>query len=221
MVVTITTTAPLAYSRGYSFQLNCNTPTDAANFSRCHWQQCGWQVDSSGNLQVWVNNWTTTDGYSINTPDAPAYTVTTLSSSTLPAGYTLTITLDFDHHDNLVASTFVATDETGHTFPAKRIDYGGRPLQTNDAAPHAKVTDRYIAPICTLQMNIVGFDNQENAQFRTGAGSISYSAKQKLTAKASIPSCADQFTTLETSNMLYGAMPATSGEDQSQMFGLG
>jgi hypothetical protein len=221
VVVTITFTQPLAYSNGYSFQLNCNSPTNAPNYQRCNWQQCGWQVDSSGDLQYWINNWTVSDGNSINTPYDSQYTITTLPSTTLPARYVLTITLDFDpHNHNLIGTTFGASDENGHPFPSKYVGYVGLPLAINNAPSGSTVTDQYLAPIAALQLTFDGFDNFEFATFTSGAGEITFKADQKLTAQPSIPSCADQTTTGENSNMLYGAIPSGADETQTQLFNL-
>ncbi|MGD0298875.1 MAG: hypothetical protein ABSE86_17350 [Bryobacteraceae bacterium] len=221
VVVTITISEPLAYSNGYSFQLNCNSPTSAPNYQRCSWQQCGWQVDSTGQLQFWINNYTVNDGNSINTPYDSQYTITKLPSTSLPARYVLTITLDFDKtNGNLIGTTFGATDENGHAFPSKYVGYVGLPLETNNAPAGAKVTDQYLAPISALQLTIDGFDNLEFATFKSGAGTVSFKADQKLTAQPSIPSCANQTTTGENSNILYGAIPSGAGHAQSQLFDL-
>jgi hypothetical protein len=219
--VTITITERLAYSNGYSFQLNCNSPTNAPNYQRCNWQQCGWQVDSTGQLQFWINNYTVSEGNSINTPYNKHYTIKKLRSTTLPKGYVLTITLDFDRaNNNLIGTTFGATDETGHAFPSKYVGYVGLPLATNNAAANAKVTDQYLAPISALQLTIDGFDNLEFATFTSGAAVVSFKAHQKLTAQPSIPRCADQTTTGENSNILYGAIPSAADKTQSQLVAL-
>ena len=220
--MTIEITEALAYSNGYSFQLNCNSPTNAPNYQRCHWQQCGWQVDNTGQLQFWINNYTVNDNNSINTPYNSKYTVTKLPSTTLPAGYVLKITLDFDKaNGNLIGTMFDATDEDGQAFPSQYVGYVGLPLATNDAASGAKVTSQYLAPISTLQLTIDGFDNLEFASFTSGAGVFTFKADQKLTAQASIPSCADQTTTGENSSILYGATPSGAAKTQSQLFDLG
>jgi hypothetical protein len=215
--VTITVTEPISCVSGWSFQLNCNTPMSAPNFQRCAWQQCGWEVNSTGLLQYWVNNYTLSKGDSILTPN---YYATQLSSATLPKGYVLRIKLLFDKtSNNLIGTYFSATDENGTTFP--RNNTNPNPVMYVD---QPSITDEYLAPISTLSFAIVAYSDGGFATFTSGAGVITFKADQELTAKPSLPTCANPWhsdqTTQERGNMLYGAIPSAADRTQSQLFGL-
>jgi hypothetical protein len=82
------------------------------------------------------------------------------------------------------------------------------------------VTIKDVAPIVAMQLNIVGPAlSKKKAVFKSGAGIITYAAKNPLTALSAVPSCAEVSSpTNEVSNSRYNAMAAESGTTLTQTF---
>jgi hypothetical protein len=95
------------------------------------------------------------------------------------------------------------------------IDYASNLAFT---PPPGVVAADYLAPISVVQLVIVGEDNKADADFKSGAGTISVSAADPLIAGDSRPSCADNSATLEQSNILYGVLSATPSSNLTQVF---
>ena len=76
----------------------------------------------------------------------------------------------------------------------------------------------YLAPICAVQLVIVGFDGGATANFTKGAGTITLSATNPLIPGDTRPTCSDWTSTLEKSNLLYGALSATPNTTLTQAF---
>lgn len=75
-----------------------------------------------------------------------------------------------------------------------------------------------MAPIIAFELNIVGLST-EFVYFSSGAGTIAYAASNVLTPLNSEPPCADPNTvTAETSNCLYGLLPAIPANTFTQTF---
>jgi len=224
IVVTITVTEDLDCPKGFSFQLNTNTATNSKNYSRCEWQQCGYMLDSSGNLTSWVNNW-------VNTNHGPV-SIDTIGETnsagqlqnllhqwptpTIPAGCTLTVSLGYASDGVTVKSAAfdVVLPEGGGT-KSNGIDFASNLALT--PAPGLDAAD-YLAPISVLQLVIVGQDNKADADFKSGAGTITISSEDPLTAGDNRPGCADTSATLEQSNILYGALSASPSVSFVQLF---
>lgn len=231
VVVTIVVTEPITCKLGFTIQLNANSPLNFKNYQFCSWQQCGFQVDPSGQLTCWVNNYTPSNGPSINTPDEDPFILGQLGAPSIPKGYKLVIALEYDGDLNVTASNFTVLDDQGNPTSSNdpyKIIYIGQPLQVNNAAPGALVTSEYLGPNAAFQINIVGVEpdpgqpNGSNANFTSGRGTITYTASNPLTASSGIPLCANSTTTGERSNMLYGVLPAYPGNPSlTQVFYAG
>jgi len=221
VVVTIDVTEDLNCPQGFSFQLNANSPTSAKNYSRCSWQQCGFQLDSHGNLTSWVNNWINDKKYTIDTigqTNAAGQEENLLkqwSKPTIPAGCTLTIALQYDHDLTVTSAVFTVDLPDGGGTPNNKIDYASNLAISPE---RGLVATDYLAPISVLQLVIVGFDNKADADFKSGAGTITVSAADPLIAGDSRPSCANDIATLEQSNILYGVLSATPSVSLTQTF---
>jgi hypothetical protein len=213
VVVTINVTSDLDCPQGFSFQLNANVNQSAINYSRCAWQQCGFGLDTSGNLTAWVNNWIDQNTATINTT---GNTILAWSKPTIPAGTKLTITLKYDKNLWVVSSLFEVVLSNGDKFNPPPIDYVSNLLPGYPASGFS--TTQYLAPVSVLQMVIVGFISSADADFKSGAGSITVSSSVPLIAGDSRPSCSNGIQTTEQSNIIYGPLSSTSSRSQSQLF---
>jgi hypothetical protein len=205
IVVTINIAEDLTTTDSYSFQLNANTPTNAKNYLNCNWQQCGFQVDTLGNLSSWVNNWTLNNGYASSTPSASPnpWDLHKWPNPTMPAGTQLTIALQYNG-DTVTAATFTYS-EPGNKTQSITIPPGETP-------------SNFIAPICVLQLVIVGLENYEHVIYTKGAGTVTYSCANPLIAGDSRPTCSGTWGTGELSNLLYGVLPASPATSLTQTF---
>ena len=78
-----------------------------------------------------------------------------------------------------------------------------------------------LSPITAFQVNIVGPVNAEGTVFSSGAGTITYSASELLTAPPNQPDCvAVFFNTAETANTSYGEMIDGAQEVSVQSFSI-
>jgi hypothetical protein len=216
LVVTIAITEDLEAANGYSFQLNANTPIAAKNYSRCNWQQCGFQVDGLGNLSSWVNNWTP-QGFASETPTGQPnpYDLHKWSTPTIPANSLLKISLQYNTDQSVTEAKFELTLPNGET-KSNHIQYDKVLLSPYPKAGEAP--SDYLAPICAVQLVIVGFDNKETANFTKGAGTITFSAANPLIPGDTRPACSGLTSTAENSNLLYGALSATPSTTLTQAF---
>jgi hypothetical protein len=65
-----------------------------------------------------------------------------------------------------------------------------------------------LSPIIAFELNFVGPGNAESAELVSGAGTITYTARNELTAMAFGPPCAEvDVFTAETANTGYGLLP--------------
>jgi hypothetical protein len=217
VMVSIGITQDLDCPQGFSIQLNANSPTNAKNYSRCNWQQCGLQVDSQGNLSSWVNNSTLNDGAASNTPAGSPnpYDLYKWPTAKIPAGSILTITLQYDHDLSVTSAAFCVIPANGEPR-TNQIDYE-KVLSSGFPQPGFSPAD-YVAPICAIQLVVVGFISGEDADFKSGAGTITVGAEDPLIAGDSRPSCSDVTFTVEQSNIVYGVVSATPNVSIQQPF---
>jgi hypothetical protein len=218
VTIQIEITQDLDSSAGFSIQLNTNTPKNAKNYSRCAWQQCGLEVDSNGNLSAWVNNWEQgANTPTIATPGgASPYLLYQWPTPKIPAGWTLGIVLQYNSDLSVKAAEFSAAPPGGGDPISNSIKFtdhlrGGFPasgLTAND----------YLAQICALQLVVVGYSDRADADFKSGAGMITFTAEEKLTATNSRPTCSDPTSTGEQSNIIYGPVTAKASTTLSQAF---
>jgi hypothetical protein len=223
------TTAPAPASMeepiGFSFQLNANSRTLKDGSSpKIVWQQ--YAIEVGTNISFSINNWTASElaeppnkGNPLIDPETPPMPppVSLPEPHTIPAEYTLTITLGNDENDNVRYVTFVVADNNGKTLGNPQpIDLIGLPLSTGEGT----VTTADLAPIVAFELDIVGPDNGQHTEFSSGGGLITYSASTPLTALGAIPTkhAAGTNTTGETSNSIYGTLPSSQSKKLTQCF---
>lgn len=98
---------------------------------------------------------------------------------------------------------------------SNNIDFAGNLAIT--PAPGLTAAD-YLAPISATQIVVVGVDNKADADFKSGAGTITISGAEPLIAGNGWPACADNSRTLEQSNILYSALSSTPSASFAQAF---
>jgi hypothetical protein len=94
---------------GFGFQLNAYSPPGAL----CAWQQYIIALFGA-ELTGWAYNWAG-NGEMLNTLLQNTVDLTTLPNVTIPAGYSLQISLANDNDGNVVAATYVVTDNLRNT----------------------------------------------------------------------------------------------------------
>ena len=212
ITVTINVTEDIACSEGFSFQLNAVSP---ASISAQQFAEQQYVIAFEGNNLSWsINSFLPTDP-----PNDPSFQphgpLASLSSSEIPAGYQLSISLQSDSNGaggNITAATFVVIDSQGNTLPNYPVD-----LEKYGAAASE------LAPIISFQLNLVGPGNSENVTLSSGAGSIVYEASSALTVANSWPVCNDMIHsggTEENANSTYGMMSPGPSSMVSQPFGI-
>jgi hypothetical protein len=197
--VTIDVTDDIAWesasgaTQGFSFQLNCYSPTGFTS-------QVQQYVIGLIGLEITggMNNY---DGL---TPILfSQFNLASLPSVKISAGYKLKIILENDSSGNVTGATYVVIDNLGKT------------LANNKQA----VPGTNLAPIVAIELNLVGPINGESAVLSSGAGTFTYTASSFLTALSKEPTCAvSKDRTAETTNSLYGVLPATAAKLLTQSF---
>jgi hypothetical protein len=131
-----------------------------------------------------------------------------IANSKIAAGSKLSIALGQNSETNDVNSvTFLYTDATGNAHTTTLT----LPTPTDPAAD--------VAPIVAFQVNLVGPINGKQADFFSGAGTITCTASEKLTASSGIPNCAEEYVpTGETANTIYGTLPTGAHSSLTQTF---
>jgi hypothetical protein len=176
---------------GYSWQLNCFSPkhqTDA-------WQQ--YVIDFVDDALIGVvNNWKSSEHQLIDlrqnlVPDS------VFGLSTVPAHWKLRIALRNDDPGNVIGVTFTVRGGEGQTIAQADMAFTDLGVPAHD-----------LSPIIAFELNFVGPGNAESAELVLGAGTITYTARNELTAMAFGPPCAEvDFITAETANTVYGLLP--------------
>ena len=186
---------------GFGFQLNAySTPG----------QLCAYQqyviVLVEAELSGWVDNWGA-NGQLMN----EMVGLTTLPNVTIPAGYSIQISLANDNDGNIVGATYDVIDNLGNT----------QAKVTQDLLAIAGVTSADLAPITAFELDLVGPYNSESAVLSSGAGTITYEAASLLTVLSQEPSCTESSAiTAETANSFYGPLPAAPSNTFTQSFNV-
>ena len=192
---------------GFSIQLNCWS----SNNLHWVWQQYGFSV-SGKHLQIWIDNWTSFKDDPVNYQE----NIAKVPHATLPAGYTLTLSLLNDAAGNITGAHYIVIDNTGNQIC-------DRQMLNKNHYPHVGHIPK-AASITSFQVNIVGPDNSEDVLFSSGSGDISYTA---IPASPLIPgthfanpSCTNEIvaSTAETSNMVYTSMSPNALMPLTQRF---
>ncbi|GLQ93240.1 hypothetical protein [Dyella acidisoli] len=226
LTVSIKITQEIFVPLGMSFQLNAYSAQNA----NCVYQQYVFMfvVSSGGNPSInWmIDNWPSVNyGQQLKLP--PNFNFINhqgqlfkmgSATPTLPAGYSLTIALANDGAGNVTGVTFSMDDGHGHTPSTGLIDLLGLPVTGSPIG--AKVDSTGLAPIHAFELNIVGQDNGEVTLLQSGAGTITYAATSPLTVSNSLPDCVSAAGTVteETSNSVYGGLPAGPSASTTQSF---
>jgi hypothetical protein len=186
---------------GFSFQLNAYSPMNKTSA----YQQ--YAIALWGNVLMGsVDNWPLTGPNIIN----DFFTLATLPSAEIPAGYKLKIHLDNDANGNINNAIYDVIDNLGNTkanYLLALESIGG-------------VTSGDLAPIVAFELNIVGPVNGESAVLSSGAGNITYTAETPLTASDGLPLSVEDrdVVTEETANSFYGTLPASPSKTLTQSF---
>ena len=197
-------------SDGFGFQINAYSATkdlDAA-------QQYVITLNPSSSpaaLYCIVDNWYANGTQVIN---SGLVKLANLPSHTLPAGYKLTIKLNYDGNNNVTGATYNAYDNTG-----KNIGSLTQTLTSLKDQSGKQVTSAELAPIVAFQMDFVDWLNGNNTVLSSGAGTFVYTASQAMTPTAYPPAYVDwNYITLETANSLYSYLPSTAASTVQQGF---
>jgi hypothetical protein len=221
--VTIKVTQDIVADFGLSFQLNAHSPPGA----NCVWQQYCIGFETNGGppkLVGDIDNWPA-KGFDDVTGDIINHHAHLLtlpgSKPILPAGYRLTINLSNDANGNITGVTFVIVDHQGKVTKSEPIAL--RSLTVNHHPPRhppQPVPSAALAPIHAFQLNLVGRTNGEAAYLAAGAGTITYSAKSRLSPVNQQPACtaAQGAFTMEQANSAYGELPASPSNQITQSF---
>ena len=195
---------------GFAFQLNAYSPNTQTAVG---WQQYCIIVWDNG-LKAMINNW----------PPAPpphssglindTFDLISLPSPRIPAGYSLTISLVNGSGNAVVGAIFTVVDNSGKQVVNWTETLLGKFLNG------VTITSAELAPIVAFQLDFVGPVNGESAVLSSGAGTISYSASNVLTASTLLPTGAVGSPTGEYANTVYGALPASPSAKLTQSFGV-
>jgi len=222
--VVINLTQQIVSNIGFSFQMNCYSPSGANSA----WQQYfftfqtanGLPGGSAGTLYGQVEPWpksTVGTGTDTTTGDLinREFEVITISDSIMLAGYTLTIALGNDPAGNIRYVTFTVVDNLGNQTAIPTIDILTLPLDGSSTL----ATTADIAPIIAFQLNFVGPIAALQTDLLSGAGTITYSASNALTPLSQLPAGTDSTDiTAETANSVYGELLNVASNSITQSF---
>ncbi len=166
----------------------------------------------STQLVARIDNWDSNLNEIIRTDVALA----NLPGTTLPAGYAITIALNNDSSGNVSGAIFSVTDNKGKSLGKVTTNIVGQTLRTTGKP----ATSANLAPIRTFQMNIGGDYGGARATLSSGAGTITYSASNALSAVNTAPSYIDDQNafTVESANLIFGPLPASANNAVTQSF---
>jgi hypothetical protein len=191
---------------GFTMQLNANGPSSGLTPSQLVWQQFVIHV-GSGSVNGFTQQWPSDPKqklpgiYPSNNIFMGAPSTINNTFLTIKAGTTFTWKLKTDSKGNVESVTYSATDKLGTNYT---------PVTENIPAG-----DR--APIYSITMDIVGYNDASCTWFQSGAGTITYAAKS-FSASYDSPKCANNQGTGENSNMRYESLNAVSGGRFTQEF---
>ncbi len=232
LVVTIEVTEDIIAPNGMGLQLNAYSPSG----SNSNWQQYttafGGKKVPTFEMISGVENWPTKDyaqtlltkdgvplGNNIFNYHGPAFGKFATPRDRMPAGTKLRFELLYDDKDPralLVGATYTLQGRGGTVMSS-----GPERISSFKFAKTKKaVTNDALAPIVTLQMNLVGMTNGEYAFIQSGAGTITYEAADPLSALVEAPADTESpgTTTLEHSNIVYGQLDSQPNRKLVQTF---
>jgi hypothetical protein len=216
---------------GVSFQVNCFSPLNTPQSKRDYavsWQQYDTHIspdqdsaDPDGNVQLYFRIFTwwqtpppgtgaTSDWLArLTSPKIP------LQSLVFPKGSRIITTLLCDANDNVVGATFEA-------YKPDRTPYGPvwtQPLIGQKTSQGTEITEQEVAPILAFHLNFVADGGK--VTIAGGAGTITYSAWNLMTANGSRPAGLSGYTTGESAtNSTYGTLDNEASTRFTQTFGV-
>jgi len=224
--VTIDITKEIVSDIGFGFQLNAWSPEGA----NCVWQQYFFRLGTANNsplkVSLFVDNWPSADymksqnlgkGNLINHFEP----MLTLPDAKLPAGYRLSITLKNDKDDNVNGIIYTILDKAGKSTDLD-VELESLTL-AKSTGKTSQITSADLAPINSFMLVLVGPINGEHATLSSGAGTFTYTADRPLKVSGKDPQCtsATKTITTETSNSVYGSLPAGPSQRLTQSFDTG
>ena len=224
--VTIDIKKEIVSDIGFSFQLNAWSPEGA----NCVWQQYGFKLVTADNsplkVSEFVDNWPSANfvksqnlgkGNLINHFEP----MLTLPDAKLPAGYRLSITLKNDKDDNVNGIIYTILDKAGKSTDLD-VELESLTL-AKSTGKTSQITSADLAPINSFMLVLVGPINGEHATLSSGAGTFTYTADRPLKVSGKDPQCtsATKTITTETSNSVYGSLPAGPSQRLTQSFDTG
>jgi hypothetical protein len=218
-------------TRGFSFQWNAYTePTARCNFMQYN---IGVNMDNPretvviGAVEYWPPY--VPNGSDVCNTNVPLISI---PGPVVPAGYTFTIALGADDDGIVKRVTFSVSDKSGKTAAQKpqvvelldlKLDAMSEP-QTDPqfVSESGKLTIDDLVPVLALELDIAGHDSGATAVLDSGAGNLTYSSSDNLTAATYQPawSSAQGVGTLENANSFYGALPSKPSPTLTQPFGV-
>jgi hypothetical protein len=204
--VTINVTQDIAGSDGFGFQVNAYSGSN--DFEGA--QQYVITMDPQGELYGAVDNWQNGSTQLIN----HYVPLMNLPGAQLPTGYSLTIALQNDGSGNVTGVTYTVVDNQGNTAGNDTID-----LLSLNLVGDGPVTATDLAPIVAFQLDFVDWANGGKTTLSSGAGAITYTASNPMTVINTEPPCVDwDYSTVESSNSIYGPLPVGSNTTFTQSF---
>jgi hypothetical protein len=209
--IAIDVTKDIISNIGFAFQLNAYSP--AGDYSA--WQQYFFEFGvPSGHLAAGIEPWPNKGKNLIN----QRYQLLTVPDLIIRAGYKLTILLGNDPLGNVRYVTFTVVDNHGNqtgTTPSK-IDL----LTLSLYGKSTLATTADLSPIVAFELNLVGPIDALQSYLTSGAGTITYTASNALTALSKLPSGTDASDTItaETTNSAYGELPEGASTSIVQSF---
>jgi hypothetical protein len=201
-------------ANGYSFQFNCYSTE--GNAITTEWQQYVIYA-SPGSTQLWarIDTWNgTAAADELNRIDQA---LANLPSTTIPAGYTFTISLTYtnDGTGTVTGATYDVTDGNGNSIGSTTITIVPHILRTTNHP----ATSANLAPIAAASWNIGGDYGGNTATLTSGAGIVTCSADNGLSVSTNEPSYTDfDDGTAENANLIFGPLAEFSTTSVAQSF---
>jgi Ricin-type beta-trefoil lectin domain-like len=195
----------------FSFQLNAYSPKSDLDA----WQQYGVSMaPGSNDLNTFAENWPISGNNLFNIE--PGSLISLPNQTTIPAGYQITIQLNYSPGSYNVSGATYKVVSAGKTLGVQTISLLGQSL-----AAGGTITESDLAPIVAYQLNLVGWANKFKSSLSSGAGYINYLSTTPVTALNGRPADAEStYITAETSNSNYSVVPSGSSKSVIQRFGF-
>ncbi len=210
--VTLDFDAPFtSEANGFSIQLNGYSAVNDLDAAQ---QILVFATPGSDQVVARIENWISTSTELINIEQDLAR----LPSSTIPAGYSVSIKLTNDQASNVTGATFVMTDEGGREIGSTTISILGHTLSTTGQP----ATTADLAPITAFQLDIGGDFGGQRADLTSAVGTITYAASAPMSAvnAAPLPFIDLSYSTVESANLTFGPLPVSANPEVSQSFGM-